>query len=121
MVSLNLDALDAITSYPSIIAIGGNTGEPNTFTGVDVSDLTGGVFNAVNLLEGNNLACFAYQVVSIASPDIIRGGLLGTLAQAAIQKLTDALGPVLATFNCPQLTKYDKSLLASFPGAGSGI
>lgn len=88
---------------------------------MDVGDLTGGVFNAATLLEGNNLACFAYQVVSIASPDIISGGILGTLAQSAIKTLTDALSPVLATFSCPQLVKYDKSLLEAFPGAGSGI
>jgi hypothetical protein len=121
LLSLNFDALDAITSNPYIIAIGGNTGEPNTFTGVDIGDLTGGVFNAQTLLEGNNLACFAYQAVSIASPDILRGGLLGDLASKAVQTLTDALNPVLATFNCPQLVKYDASLFDKFPGAGSGL
>lgn len=106
---------------PYIIAIGGNTGEPNTFTGVNIADLTGGVFNTQTLLEGNNLACFAFQAVSIASPDILRGGLLGSLTQMAVQKLVDALNPVLATFNCPQLTTYDTSLLKVFPGAGSGL
>ncbi|CAI6341405.1 unnamed protein product [Periconia digitata] len=121
LVSLNLDAVHAITTEPYIIAIGGNTGEPNTFTGVDVVDLTGGVFNGQTLLEGNNLACFAFQVVSIASPDILRGGLLGNLVQTAVQKLTDALNPIIATFNCPQLTDYDTSLFEAFPGAGSGI
>lgn len=121
MVSLNLDALDSITTTPYIIAIGGNTGQPNTFTGVNVADLTGGVFNAETLLEGNNLACFAFQAVSLASPDILRGGLLGSLAQSAVQTLTDALKPVLTSFNCPQLVKYDKSLLESFPGSGSGL
>lgn len=121
MVSLNFDALDAITTVPYIIAIGGNTGKPNTFVGVDIGDLTGGVFNAQTLLEGNNLACFAFQAISIASPDILRGGILGELAQTAVQTLTDALSPVLATFNCPQLIKYDKSLFEAFPGAESGL
>jgi hypothetical protein len=88
---------------------------------VNVADLTGGVFNAQTLSEGNNLACLAFQAVSIASPDILRGGLLGDLAQTAVQKLTDALSPVLATFSCPQLTKYDTSLFKAFPGAGSGL
>jgi hypothetical protein len=44
--------------------IGGNTGKPNTFTGVNIADLTGGVFNAETLLEGNNLMCFAFQAVN---------------------------------------------------------
>ncbi|KAF3003438.1 hypothetical protein E8E13_001966 [Curvularia kusanoi] len=121
LVSLNLDAVYAITTEPQIIAIGGNTGEPNTFTGVDLVNLTGGVFDAATLLEGNNLACFAYQVASIGAPDILRGGLVGTLLGTALSKLADALSPILANFNCPELIKYDKSLLEAFPGAGSGL
>ncbi|PVH93262.1 Cloroperoxidase [Periconia macrospinosa] len=119
--SLMLDAVDAITTVPYVIAIGGNTGKPNTFTGVNVGDLTGGVFNAQTLLQGNNLACFAFQAVNLASPDILRGGLLGDLAQTAVQKLTEALGSIFATLNCPQLVKYDTSLFNAFPGAGSGL
>ena len=42
--------------------IGGNTGKPNTFTGVNIADLTGGVFNAETLLEGNNLMCYGLQL-----------------------------------------------------------
>lgn len=99
--------------------IGGNTGEPNTFTGVNIADLTGGVFNAETLLEGNNLMCFAFQALNIAAPDIL-GGLLGNVL-LAVQKLTDALNPLLATLNCPQLAKYDANLFSKFPGAGSGI
>lgn len=99
--------------------VGGNTGEPNTFTGVSVSDLTGGVLNAQTLFEGNNLMCFAFQTVSTAGPDILRG-LLGN-ALAAVEKLTDALDPVLETLGCQQLIKYDASLLKAFPGAGSGL
>ena len=41
--------------YPELLVIGGNTGKVNTFTGVDVTDLSGGVFNGATLLEGNNL------------------------------------------------------------------
>jgi len=121
LVSLNSDALYAITTEPYIIAIGGNTGQPNTYTGVNVGDLTGGVFNAETLLEGNNLACLAFQAVSLGAPDIVRGGLLGSLVGKALQTLTDALSPVLDTFNCAQLVKYDASLLEAFPGAGSGL
>lgn len=44
--------------HPDTAKVGGNTGKTNTFTGVDVSDLTGGAFNSKTLLEGNNLGCF---------------------------------------------------------------
>lgn len=40
---------------PEFLDIGGNTGETYTFNGVDIEDLTGGVFNAATLLEGDNL------------------------------------------------------------------
>jgi hypothetical protein len=102
-----------------LLNIGGNTGKPNTFTGIHVGDLTGGVFSEETLLEGNNLMCFAFQAASIANPDILKG-LVGNVL-AAVQKLTEALDPILQTLACPQLEKYNASLLQNYPGAGSGI
>jgi hypothetical protein len=98
-----------------LIRVGGNTGEPNTFTGVGVEDLTGNVFNAQTLLEGNNLMCFAFQAASEGAPDVLRG-LVGNVA-AAVAKLTDAITPIIQTLGCPELTKYDTSLFNKFPGA----
>jgi hypothetical protein len=63
--------------------------------------------------------CFAFQAVNSAGPDILKG-LLGNVL-LAVQKLTDALNPIVAQLGCPKLAKYDKSLLAKFPGAGAGI
>ncbi|KAH3905278.1 hypothetical protein HBI56_209750 [Parastagonospora nodorum] len=114
-----LDAVGALQALPYMAVIGGNTGEPNTFTGVNIADLTGGVFNAATLLEGNNAMCFAFQAVHSAAPDILKG-LLGNVV-LAVSKLTDALDPILAQLGCPQMAKYDKSLLAKFPGAGAGL
>lgn len=105
--------------YPDLIRVGGNTGQPNTFVGVDLDDLTGGVLNAEKLLEGNNLICFGMQFVNIASPDILKG-LVGNVLQA-VSKLTDALQPVLQTLSCPQVSKYNGNLFEQFPGAGSGL
>jgi hypothetical protein len=100
--------------------VGGNTGEPNTFSGVNIADLTGGVFNAETLFEGNNLMCFAFQAVSAAAPDILKG-LFGDVL-AAVQKLSGALNnAVLGPLGCPELYKYDKALFEKFPGAGDGI
>lgn len=114
-----LDAVDMLQHLPHMAVLGGNTGEPNTFTGVNIADLTGGVFNAETLLEGNNLMCLAFQAVQSASPDILKG-LLGNVV-LAVQKLTDALTPVLQSLSCPQLAKYDATLFEQFPGAGSGL
>ncbi|CAN9323128.1 unnamed protein product [Alternaria alternata] len=117
--AFTLDAVGALQALPYMAVIGGNTGKPNTFTGVNIADLTGGVFNAETLLEGNNLMCFTFQAVNSAAPDILKG-LLGNVL-AAVQKLTDALNPILADLGCPELAKYDKSLLSKFPGAGAGL
>ena len=41
--------------------VGGNTGTPNSFVGIEPEDITGGIFNAASLTQGNNLAYFAMQ------------------------------------------------------------
>lgn len=119
LVAFALDAVGALKALPYMAVVGGNTGKPNTFTGVNIADLTGGVFSAETLLEGNNMMCFAFRAASIAAPDIL-SGLLGN-ALLAVQKLTDALNPLLNTLGCPQLSKYETSLLSGYPGAGSGL
>ena len=58
---------------PSLISIGGNTNGVNTFTGLDVGNLTRGVINGANLLEGRNLWCLGEShtprtVVFISNP-----------------------------------------------------
>jgi hypothetical protein len=102
-----------------LIRIGGNTGQPNTFTGVDIDDLTGNVFNAQTLLEGNNLMCLAFQAASEGAPDVLRG-LVGNVL-VAVQKLASVLDPIIAELGCPELVKYDAALLKAFPGAGSAM
>ena len=90
-----------LTEFPS------NTGTTNSFTGVDIANLTGGVFNSRTLLQGNNLACFLYQLSAQAKPDILLG---------ALDKLTDAIGKVVGRLGCPQLKAIDKKQLQQFPG-----
>ncbi|KAI9802208.1 MAG: hypothetical protein M1825_002929 [Sarcosagium campestre] len=57
------DFAEMIAYDPRIISIGGNTGGPDTFTGVDIGDLSGGVYNSANLLQGNNFACLYYRLL----------------------------------------------------------
>lgn len=84
-----------------------NTGKTNTFAGVDVSDLTGGIFKTSTLLQGNNLGCFVYQLSAQAKPDILLGALDG---------LTSAIGRVIGSLGCPQLKAIDSKQLEKFPG-----
>ena len=53
------DDLEMVLQHLDLDSIGGNTGTVDTFTGVDVANLTGGLLNAATLMEGNNLFCFA--------------------------------------------------------------
>jgi len=103
-----LDLVQEALADPRFLNVGGNTGEVNTFTGVDIADLTGGVFNGATLLEGNNLFCFAYQNAQQGLPDIVKT-LLGTVGGGA-------LGKTILSLGCPQLQKVDEDMLSKFPG-----
>lgn len=81
-------------------SVGGNTGTTNSFVGLDPSDLTGGVFNAATLAEGNNLMCYGLQLTIQQTPDLLSGVLAG---------ITNSLG-------CPALTKIQDDQFDQFPG-----
>jgi hypothetical protein len=102
------DFLEEATKYPKFLDVGGNTGKVNTFTGVDINNLTGGVYNTQTLLQGNNLMCFAYQFAQQGQSDLINN-LLATVAGGATLKALLALG-------CPQLQNVDETVLKQFPG-----
>ncbi|PHH86325.1 hypothetical protein CDD83_10411 [Cordyceps sp. RAO-2017] len=111
----NLDLLSAALQHPEFLSVGGNTGKVDTFTGVDPSDLTNGVYNAKTLLEGNNALCFAFQASHNAAPDILKG-LFKDITQP-LAKLNGALETFLTSLGCPQLKSFDSSLFAKFPGS----
>lgn len=107
---LNLAALQ----HPEFLEIGGNTGKTNSFVGVDPSNLTGGVYNAQNLLQGNNLACFGFQAGIQFAPDLLKG--LVSDVSSAVSKLTGSLGNTLNILGCPQLQSIDEKQFEQFPG-----
>lgn len=109
----NLDVISAAETYPEFISVGGNTGTTNSYTGVDLSNLTGGVYNAQSLLQGNNLACFALQAAQAAAPDLLKPIFPGGNALA---QLNTAVGNALAPLSCPQLASYDQTKFSIFPG-----
>ena len=101
------DLANAALLHPKFLSVGGNTGKVNTFTPVDVANLTGGLYNAQTFLEGDNAACFAYQFSTQAKPDIALG---------VLTSLTNAVGKVTSALSCPQLESIDEAQLEQFPG-----
>lgn len=112
-----LDLLAGATIYPDTVRIGGNTGTTNSFTGVDVGDLTGGVFNGATLLQGNNLVCFAFRAAQAGGVDQL-DGLLGTIGNL-LAPITSQLNGVLGNLACPQLSEFNSQLFDIFPGYSS--
>ncbi|KAJ3921573.1 hypothetical protein F5877DRAFT_64818 [Lentinula edodes] len=108
----HFDELSGIAlAHPKFLSIGGNTGQVDSFTGVDLTDLTGGVYHASTLLEGNNLKCFTLQAMMMHFPIGATGPLEGVL-----DELADMADPLLRAWDCPELEKIDESLLEKFPG-----
>jgi hypothetical protein len=109
------DLLAAAAQYPKFLSVGGNTGKVNTFTGVNVQNLTKGVYNAQTLAQGNNAVCFAFQLLEQQAPDFLRG--LFTDVTQPMARLTQGITKILTPLNCPQLVEIDKSQFQQFPGA----
>lgn len=109
-----LDLLAGAEEYPNTLRIGGNTGTVNSFTGADLSNVTGGVFDGSTLLQGNNLACFAFQAAEAGGIDEL-SGLLTTLGDA-LSPVTDAISAAYSGLSCPELSEFNQGFFDIFPG-----
>lgn len=121
LVQLNVDLASWIGRYPELASIGGNTGTVDSFTVLNISDLTGGVLNAPKLLENNNLLCFVLQIVGSFAPDSLSG--LFSIIAKPLQLLTDTLGADLLSLSCPpayELSYNDKPVCESFKSTFAG-
>ncbi|RAO64887.1 uncharacterized protein BHQ10_000899 [Talaromyces amestolkiae] len=123
LVDLNLDLLNFATQYPELLNIGGNVGAVNTFTGVDISNLTGGVLNAADLLKDNNLLCLVFEIVKTVSPNALTN-LYSTIA-APLELATNLVATTLLDLSCPAFEDMTYNgeplwdgLQSVFPGAG---
>ena len=108
------DVIDWASRSPELLGVGGNTGTVNSFTEVDISDLTGGVYNAKTLTEGYNLSCFTFQALEQGSADVLKG--LFSDITAPLSMLTSQLEKLLAPLGCPQLKSIDTNQFHQFPG-----
>ncbi|KAL9076215.1 MAG: hypothetical protein Q9157_003750 [Trypethelium eluteriae] len=113
-VEVAIDVATGYVAYPGSLKIGGNTGTPNSFVGVSVENLTSGVYNAETLFEGDNFACFAFNVAEQGLPDFLQGA--GSALNNATAFLQQYLSPITSELNCSQLAQYDAGVLNSFPG-----
>ena len=94
--------------------MGGNTGTVNSFTGIDVGNLTGGVYNAQTLLQGNNLLCFAFQAAQQGIPSVL-SGIVSNIAPV-VALLNQWVSPVTSLLDCPALLTFNQSAFNQYPG-----
>lgn len=115
LTDLEADVAILATRYPSVVRVGGNTGTTNSFTGVNVGDITGGVYNAQTLLQGNNALCFAFQAAQQGIPSVLEGIVSNIGPVVAL--VAQFVNPVTSALNCPALNTFDQSAFNQFPGA----
>jgi hypothetical protein len=77
----------------------------NTFTGLNVADISGGAFNAETLFQSNNFACFAYQLLQQGIPDFLNN-VINDISPAT-SLVNKYVGPLVGGLSCPQLGKFD--------------
>ncbi|KAK8190392.1 Chloroperoxidase [Phyllosticta capitalensis] len=99
LVPLNLDIVGWVLKHPVLGSVGGNTGTVNSFSGLELSNITGGVLNSASLLESNNLLCFVFEVLKTFMPNSL-SPLMSTL-EKPIEMVTDALSAPLLSLACP--------------------
>ena len=125
---------------PEAISVGGNTGEVNTFTGVDLGNITGGVYQTSDLTDPKKFVCFLYQLTLAIVPDFLRSEALGDALGGALNLLQTKISPLVdpscakigelslrglfhggrGILTCSHLANYDDAFAAQFPGAAIG-
>ncbi|KAL8707969.1 MAG: hypothetical protein Q9225_007677 [Loekoesia sp. 1 TL-2023] len=111
-----LDVLQFARQDPRLLSVGGNTGTPNSFTGIDPAALTRGVYNGATLAEGNNLQCFTFQLIQAEAPGLLTG--VYENVTEATRPLVENIEGNLRGLGCPQLVGVDESLYEQYPGYG---
>lgn len=108
-------------AYPTNCQVGGNTGEVNSFSGVDLGDITGGFINSVtDLSDPERMGCFISQAIQADVPSFLDNVFNGAALTEVMGLVNTQLLPALAPLgSCPNLPK-GKSVMEygqGFPGA----
>ena len=134
------DLVQMVAVVPEAISVGGNTGQVNTFTGVDLGDITGGAYRTSDLTNPTKFVCFFYQLTVAIVPDFLRSETLGAALAGALNLLQTNISPFVdpscaeigelilwesmhETFSALTrtcLANYNDAFAAQFPGAAVG-
>jgi hypothetical protein len=103
-------------AYPDSARIGGNVNGVNTYAGIDLGDLTGGIYNTTSVLNpnGHNLACFIAQLTTSLVPHTLDVALSELSAITNI--LNEFVAPVIGNLSCAPINKYDQTAFNQFAG-----
>lgn len=125
LANVNVDLITWVSAHPVLGSIGGNLGKTNSFAGVNMANVTGGVLNSVSLLEGNNLICFSLEIVKTFAPNSL--STLFSSLTTPLRLINDALLDPVLDLSCPDWkdlsvngTDFLSYLLKTYPGASKG-
>ncbi len=107
-VNLAQDLITIWQEAPESLTVGGNTGQVNSFKGVDLSDLTGSAYRTSDLLDPTKLTCFLYQIMLAVVPDVLRSELLGNVLTTALGLVDDNIRPLVDP-SCVPISKSRSS------------
>lgn len=112
-----------IEAFPTTMAVGGNTGTVNSFSGVNIGDLTGGAVTAMKeLTDPAKLSCFLSQAIQSSTPTFISNispALQQQFLDASVGKLFPALTAAFGECN-DFLSKKGRAIESyngTYPGA----
>lgn len=106
LVDIAISTAQQCASYPENCQVGGNTGEVNSFDGVDPSDISGGFLNSFeDLSDPDRMGCFIAQAVYADTPGFLSAVFSGAALQKTMGMISTLLKPALApiTGSCPNL------------------
>lgn len=106
------------SAYPESFRLGGNVNGINTYMGVSLEDLTGGVMTAEMLFNPMNprAACFYAQLAQSLIPDSAKlplkglAGALDPVVSAVSGLVNSAIKPLMVNLECPIVEKFDQTL-----------
>ena len=90
---------------PEAVSVGGNTGSVNTFTGVDLGDITGGAYRTADLTNPTKFVCYFYQITLALVPDFLRSQSLGTVLGSALNLLHSKIDHYVDN-SCAKIGEY---------------
>ncbi|KAG5981515.1 hypothetical protein E4U55_002870 [Claviceps digitariae] len=124
VVDIGLGIASQCLAHPSTCQLGGNTGTVNSFQGINLGDISGGLVNELaDLQDPARLGCFLAQSIQAEVPSSLSKLFQGVLLDEALGLVNEKLLPSLTALlgTCPDLPpgKAIDQYASMFPGAAS--